>query len=77
MANDCVDGLDNQSKWAISVILALVASIMYSPFFFSIMDAGCRPALGIPLASASGCPNFAGLIFVSILYFLIVRLVLL
>ena len=77
MANDCVDGMDNQTKWVLGAIFALIASVMYSPFFFSLMDAAFRPTLGVPMASPSGCPNFAGLIFVTILYFLVVRLILL
>ena len=77
MSNDCVDGMDNQTKWIISVILALIASLLYSPFFFSLLDAGFRPTFGIKLASPSGCPNFAGLILVTVIYFLIVRLILL
>ena len=76
MSNDCVDGIDSQDKWVVSVILALVASLIYSPFFFSILNA-FTASFGVRTASASGCPNFAGLIIVTILYFLIVRLVLL
>ncbi len=76
MSNDCVDGMDNQSKWVVSIILALIASLIYSPFFFSLMNA-FTASFGVRTASSTGCPNLAGLIIVTILYFLIVRLVLL
>ena len=76
MSNDCLNGLSNQDKWVVSVILALIASLMYSPFFFSILNYFSQ-SFGVRLASKYGCPNFAGLILVTLFYFLIVRLILL
>lgn len=76
MAQDCTNGLTNQDKWVVSIILALIASLLYSPFWFSIMNAGSA-SFGIRTSSSAGLPNLAGLLITTIVYFLIIRLILL
>lgn len=74
MANDCIEGMDNETKWANAVIIALLASLVFNPFFISVINAGFQSS-GVKIASPGGCPNFAGLIIATIIFMFTVRLV--
>jgi hypothetical protein len=76
MTSDCTKGYTSGDKWVLSIILALLASLIFSPFLFSITNAVFMWAFGVRLATISGLPNLLGLIIHTIVVFLLFRVIL-
>lgn len=62
----------SQDKWIVSIISALIALLVFSPFLYTVMN-GLTKMLGVTIASKTGCPNLAGLLLHSIIFMLIIR----
>lgn len=76
MSDDCTEPYTNRDKWVVSLIVGLVALLMFSPFSFSVMNA-ITNTFGVRTATPKGLTNLAGLLLMSMIFFLIVRLILL
>lgn len=77
MASDCTEPYTNRDKWVVSLIIALVALLMFSPFNFSVLNvvAAKNPFFPFLASTENGAPSLAGLVIVTTVFFLIVRLI--
>ena len=65
--------LTEQGKWMISFYTVIVFFILVNPFTFKVVNWFTRK-LGFPIAKKDGCPNGWGLLLHGIIFFFVIRL---
>jgi hypothetical protein len=71
--NGCLKPYTSKDKWIVALMGGLLFTLLSSPFFYQALN-NLTSFIKFDIASSDGCPNLAGLIFTTILFIGIVRL---